>query len=182
MEVQRQFDANHWPEGANIKEEDKMRKQEFLNMPTSEQEAWFIREFPNYEMKAYEDTCFGIFYDVPDDQVDDYINNPEDYETFGVLSSSLATFTASRQAEIEAGSPLTHVEKIAIKRHIADEDVLGWTGINGWSVKLGDGKVFICFYGHTVAIGQVELEYFGAFETEREAHEFLKTSEIYTFL
>jgi hypothetical protein len=158
-----------------------MRIQELLSLPHAEQKAWVMIKFPNFEMKAYEETIFGAFYDVSDHQLEDYLEYPEKHETFGILSSALPNFTDTRAAEIEAGSSLSKAEELAIKRHIADQDMF-WTGLHGWKAECDDGEVFVCFCGHSTGGGGIELEYFGVFETERHAHICFETFEIFAYV
>lgn len=158
-----------------------MRIQELLSLPHAEQEAWVMEQFPDYEMKAYEDTIFGIFYDVPDGQIEEYVKCPEEYETFDILRGAVLNFTETRAAEIQAGASLSKAEELAIKRHIADQDMF-WTGLHGWNASCEDGDIFICFCGRSAGGGEIELVYFGAFETARDAYDCFETFEIFTYV
>ena len=52
-----------WPEfHIEIKDGVKtMTKAEFLKMQSIDQELIVLAEFPDFKMRAYDDTCFGIF-------------------------------------------------------------------------------------------------------------------------
>ena len=40
-----------------------MKRAEFLNLPKDAQASWVTHSFPDYQMRAYEDSCFfGMFY------------------------------------------------------------------------------------------------------------------------
>ncbi|WP_375569205.1 hypothetical protein ABWH93_15270 [Seohaeicola saemankumensis] len=157
-----------------------MKKREFFGLSEAEQEAWVIQKFPDFEAKAYDDTCFGMFFDVLDDQVSEYVEYAEDYETFDILNSALSGFTESRQAEIEAGASLSQAEKLALKRYIADQDIDGWTGLHGWNAECDDGQVFVVFWGFSEGQGGIRLEYARAFETRKQADDWLETFEIFS--
>ena len=159
-----------------------MKKDEFLKMPSKDQETIILVEFPDFEMKAYDDTCFGIFYDVPDEEIEERIKYAEDYDTFDTLQYILPEFNEKRSGELAGGSPLSASEKLALKGYLSEQNAEAWTGLHGWKKTCDDGDVFLVFWGHSEGQGGVRLEYCGAFENEKKAHEWLETFEIYSFM
>lgn len=159
-----------------------MNKAIFLGLPQKEQIELILQEFPDFAMKAYEDTCFGIFYDVSDEDIEERVKYAEDYDTFEILRSLLPEFSDNRAEEIAAGSPLSNSEKISLKRHIADEDIDGWTGVHGWWKTCDDGDTFLVFWGHSEGQGGIRLGYYSAFATKEQAHDWLETFEIHSFM
>jgi hypothetical protein len=160
-----------------------MKRAEFLNLPIDAQASWVTHSFPDYQMQAYEDSCFfGMFYKVRDDQINSYISNREYFETLDILRDALPEFSDHRATEIEAGAPLTKSEIAALKQHIADKDVSGWTGVHGWNLQCDDGEVFVLFWGHSEGQFGIRLEYVRAYETKKQAFEWLDTFEIQSYL
>jgi hypothetical protein len=159
-----------------------MKRAEFLNLPIDAQASWVIHSFPDYQTRAHEDSCFGIFYEVQDYQINGYINDPESYGTIDILRGALPEFSEHRATEIEAGAPLSKSEISALKQHIAEEDVSGWTGVHGWNLQCDDGEVFVLFWGYSEGQLGIRLEYACAYETKEQAFEMLDTFEIQSYL
>lgn len=159
-----------------------MNKATFLSLSDHEQRALVLKEFPDFEMKAYEDTCFGIFFDVSDDEIDERVKYAEDYGTFETLRSIVPDFSDERAEEVVAGSPLKNREKSLLKRQIAEEHIDGWTGVHGWWKTCDDGDVFLVFLGHSEGQGGIRLEYLSAFEVEKKAHDWFETFEIHSYM
>lgn len=159
-----------------------MKKADFLNLSHDQQVEIIVDALPDYQMKAYEDTCFGIFHEISDDDVQERIEYPDDYGTFDILMEKVRGFSESRFAEISTGSRLTPEETKAIKLHIADQDPEGCIGVHGWWLDCDDGKIFMMFIGHSIGAGGIHLEYFSAFETEKKAHECFETFEMHSFM
>lgn len=110
-----------------------MKKAAFLEMQPSDQEVIVLEEFPDFEMRAYDNTCFGIFYDVPDDEIEEYLTYAEDYGTFDAIKSVLSEFSEKRSEEIADGSPLLTSELLALKKYISEQNAEAWTGLHGWT-------------------------------------------------
>ena len=159
-----------------------MNKADFLKMPPKDQEVIVLAEFPDFEMRAYDDTCFGIFYDVPDEEIDERVKYADDYGTFDTLASRLPDFNEKRSEEIAGGGPLSESEKLALKEDLSEQNAEAWTGLHGWKKTCDDGDVFLVFWGHSEGQGGIRLEYSRAFEDEKEAHEWLETFEIYSYM
>ena len=160
-----------------------MKRAEFLNLPIDAQASWVIHSFPDYQTRACEDSCFfGMFYKVRDDQINSYISDREYFETLDILRGALPEFSEHRATEIEAGAPLSKSEVTALKQHIADQDVSGWTGVHGWNLQCDDGEVFGLFWGHSEGQFGIRLEYACAYETKEQAFEWLDTFEIQSYL
>ena len=159
-----------------------MKRAEFLNLPIDAQASWVTHSFPDYQTLAHEDSCFGIFYEVQDYQINGYINDPESYGTIDILRGALPEFSEHRATEIEAGAPLSKSEISALKQHIAEEDVSGWTGVHGWNLQCDDGEVFVLFWGYSEGQLGIRLEYACAYETKEQAFEMLDTFEIQSYL
>ena len=71
-----------------------MKRAEFLNLPKDAQASWVTHSFPDYQMRAYEDSCFfGMFYKVRDDQINSYISDREYFETLDILRGVLPEFS-----------------------------------------------------------------------------------------
>ena len=158
-----------------------MKRGEFLNLPTAEQEILIEKMFPDFQMMAYEDTCIGITYEVPEDLVYDYVEFPEDYGTFDILQSAVPDFTESRAVEMRDGALLNQREKIALKQHIADNGTNDWTGIHGWNLKCDDGEVFVIFWGYGIS-GGIHLEFYRAFNSQKHAEDWAETLEIFSYM
>lgn len=159
-----------------------MTKAEFLKMQSIDQELIVLAEFPDFKMRAYDDTCFGIFYDVTDEEIEERIKYPDDYGTFDTLEYILPDFNKKRSEEITGGSPLSEAEKLALKEHLSEEDEDAWIGLHGWNKSCDDGDVFLVFFGHLEGQGGIRLEYRCAFENEKDANEWLETFEIYSHI
>jgi hypothetical protein len=159
-----------------------MNKAEFLKMPSKDQEIIVLAEFPDFEMRAYDDTCFGIFYEVPDEEIGERVKYADDYGTFDTLQSILPEFNEKRSGEIAGGSPLSASEILALKGYLSEQNAEAWTGLHGWKKTCDDGDVFLVFWGHSEGQGGIRLEYCRAFENEKEAHEWLETFEIYSYM
>jgi len=159
-----------------------MNKVNFLKMQRKAQEEIVLAEFPDFQMKAYEDTCFGIFFEVSDDEIEERIKYAEDYATFETLHYVVPGFNDQRASEISNGSPLTENEKKLLKNSIAEEHMDGWTGVHGWSKSCDDGDVFLVFWGHSEGQGGIQLQYARAFENEQKAREWFETFEVYTYM
>lgn len=158
-----------------------MKRRDFLNLSTAEQAVLIAEIFPDFQMRAYEDTCIGITYEVSDDRIYDYLEFPEHYGTFDILQSTLPEFTESRAVEIQGGALLNQKEKISLKQHIADNDATGWTGIHGWNLKCDDGEVFVVFWGYLIA-GGIHLHFHCAFNSQRQAEDWAETLEIFSYM
>ncbi len=159
-----------------------MNKAAFLEMSPNEQEMVVLAEFPDFEMKAYDDTCFGIFYEVSDEEIEERVKYADDYETFDTLRLMLPEFNEKRSEEVSGGSPLSETEKLALKGYLAEQSAENWTGVHGWKKTCDDGDVFLVFWGHSEGQGGIRLEYFHAFENEKQAHEWFETFEIHSYI
>jgi len=159
-----------------------MNKAAFLEMSPNEQEMVVLAEFPDFEMKAYDDTCFGIFYEVSDEQIEERVKYADDYDTFDTLRFMLPEFNEKRSEEVSGGSPLSETEKLALKGYLAEQSAENWTGVHGWNKTCDDGDVFLVFWGYSEGQGGIRLEYCRAFENEKEAHEWLEIFEIHSYM
>lgn len=160
-----------------------MKKQDFLNLSVAKQEAWVKQNIPDFAIKAYEDTLFGMFYQGLENEIDEYIQYPEAYETYEIIAGSDPGFDEDRQAEIENGASLTNDEKLVLQNYIVENaDEASWIGLHGWDVGFDDGQAFIVFWGRSEGQGGIRLEYALAFESEKQAHDYLETFELYTYL
>lgn len=159
-----------------------MKKADFLKMPPIDQEIIILEEFPDFQMRAYDDTCFGIFYDVPDEEIDERVKYADDYGTFDTLESILPEFNEERSQEIAGGSPLSESEYLALKVHLSEQDADAWIGLHGWKKTCDDGDIFVVFWGHSEGQGGIRLQYCRAFENEKDAQEWLETFEIYSYM
>lgn len=160
-----------------------MKKRDFLEMPAKEQEAIVLAEFPNFQEKAYENSCFGIFYEVSDYEIQERVKYADDYDTYDTLQSILPDFNEKRANAVENGSPLTETERLALKRYVADEKGgEDWISVHGWNKTCDDGDVFLVSWGHSEGQLGIRLEYFRAFEDKRQAYGWLETFEIYSYM
>ena len=159
-----------------------MKKADFLKLPPKDQEIIVLDEFPNFQMRAYDDTCFGIFYDVPDEEIDERVKYADDYGTFDTLESILPEFNEERSEEIAGGSPMSESERLALKVYLSEQDADAWTGLHGWKKTCDDGDIFVVFWGHSEGQGGIRLQYCRAFENEKDAHKWLETFEIYSYM
>lgn len=159
-----------------------MNKAEFLALPLKDQEEIVLEKFPEFAMRAYDNTCFGLFYDVSDEEIEERIKYEEDYDTFDTLQFILPEFDEKRVQQIIGGSPLSETEKIALKKYLADQNAEDWIGLHGWNKTCDDGDVFLVFWGYSEGQGGIRLEYCSAFENRKKAHEWLRTFEIHSFM
>lgn len=160
-----------------------MKRYDFLSASLAKQKALVIKQFPNFQDKAYEDTCIGITYDDKFGRLAEYIKYPEDYGTFRILAKSISGFTEARRLEIEAGAKLQKTEKKILKQHIADnDDPDSWLGVHGWEMRFEDGNVFLVFWGESQGQGGISLSYARAFENKRAANAWFETFEIFSYM
>ena len=159
-----------------------MNKADFLAMSPKEQEIIVLAEFPDFGMRAYDDTCFGIFYDVSDEEIEERVKYADDYDTFDTLRFILPEFNEKRSEEVSDGSPLYVSEKLALKGYISEQNAEAWTGVHGWTKTCDDGDVFLVFLGHSEGQGGIRLEYCRAFENEKQSQEWFETFEIHSYM
>ncbi len=123
-----------------------------LNASPEEQGKWVLEKFPEFEAMAYVqnewgDTCIGMFYNLYDDDLVEYLEDPEDYGTVDLIRSEMKEVSKAREEEIFSGAELTVEEKSALKRAIAEKDGENWIGLHGWDAPTADGSVFVVGYG-----------------------------------
>ena len=163
-----------------------MKKQELLNLPFEKQEAWVKSKLPDFEMKAYDDTLFGLFCEVSEEDIYKYLRNQSDDGISDFIEEAIPGLSESRKSKINSGGMLSKQEKLAIKRYMAEADTgndcLGWVNLHGWYFECDDGLLFLVCWGFAVGIGEIHLDYLRAFESHKEACDFLESFDVYSYV
>ena len=89
------------------------------------QAQWIETNIPDYKTLYYDDGYLGAFYPCNID-LDEYLNNRDNYGVSGLIGSQDPDITEERLEQIHAGEDLTETELEHLKTAIVEADFDGW--------------------------------------------------------
>jgi hypothetical protein len=143
--------------------------EKFGSFSSEEQLKWIEQNIEDYEQLLFGDGYLGCSYPVESIDLNEYLENRDDYAVSGLIAYNLTNISTVRQSEIDKGAKLTAEEISALQRAIAEESEDGWTLHCGFEVTLKDGTSFALFQGHGGGQGGPTFEFEQIFKTEKSA-------------
>ena len=140
---------------------------DLLNLSKVAQFSWIETHVPDYDEQCYGEGYLGAFYPSEPD-LNDFLNDPEDYGVSRLISSQNAEISEARLSEINAGAKLTETERENLIAAIAEADVDGWITHNAFEITLLDGSIYAYFNGYSLGPGGFDFKFFSFFKTYEE--------------
>lgn len=153
------------------------------SMPKSVKEYWLHLNCRHYEEKAYEydydKDCLGHVTYVEQYELNEYIDNPGDYELGYSLQNLIAVMTDDRAEEINEGYKLTDselekVELVVAEIKNASDDIMSYVG---FTERCGKQDVYVVFEGQSQGQGGVVLTFFDIYCTRSDAKQELQMNK-----
>ena len=146
----------------------KMKIHEFLDLSKKQQLDWIEQNIEEYAVLLYSDGYIGCSYPSEQSDLEEYENYPLDYDVSGMIKDQLDSITPKRIDEIDEGAKLTHHEREALARAIAEQDMDGWLGHHGFQIDLDDGSVFTYFVSSSMGPGGASFEFMGIYASRED--------------
>ena len=143
--------------------------EEFGSFSSEEQLKQIEQNIEDYEQLLFGDGYLGCSFPVGSIDLDEYLENRDDYGVSGLIASNLTNISTVRQKEIDDGAKLTAEEISALQRAIAEEDFFEWTLHCGFEVTLKNGTSFALFQGKDIGQSGATFEFEQIFKTEKSA-------------
>jgi len=86
-------------------------------------------------------------------ELKEFESNPKRYSVSSIIQKELGGLTLERFDKLEDSAKLKKVERDALIRAIAEEDVDGWVGHHGFPIEFDDGSLFTYFVGYSAGQG-----------------------------
>ena len=106
-------------------------------------------------------------------ELKEYESNPKKYSISSIIQKELGGLTLDRFDELEDGVTLNKVERDALIRAIAEEDVDGWLGHHGFPIEFDGGILFTYFLGYSAGQGGATFEFVSIFKTRERLIEYV---------
>ena len=153
------------------------------SMPKGVKKYWLYLNVKNYEEKAYQYDynmdCLGHVTHVEQHELDEYLDNPGDYELGYALQNRIDGMTDDRAEEINDGLVLSASEREQVEFLIADatdasDDMLSYVG---YIERCGRQDVYVLFEGQSQGQGGMLLTFFDIYCTRNDAEQELKKNK-----
>ena len=108
-----------------VNEKHNIKVKEFMALSQENQAQWIETNIPDYKTLYYDDGYLGAFYPCNID-LDEYLNNHDNYGVSGLIGSQDPDITEERLEQIHAGEDLTETELEHLKTAIVEADFDGW--------------------------------------------------------
>ena len=153
------------------------------SMPKGVKEYWLHLNCRNYEEKAYEydynKDCLGHVTYVDQNELNEYTDNPGDYELGYSLQNHIEVMTDDRAEEINEGRKLTEAELEKVELIVAEikneaDDMMSYVG---FVERCGKQDVYVVFEGQSQGQGGILLTFFDIYRTRYDAEQELKKNK-----
>ena len=152
-------------------------------MPKRVKEYWLRSNVENVEEKAYEydyeQDCLGHITYVEQHELDEYLDNPGDYELGYSLQNRIEGMTDDRAEEINDGHKLNEAELEQIELLVAEsknesDDMMSYVGL---AERCGRQGIFVVFEGQSQGQGGILLTFFDVYCSRNDAETELKKND-----
>ena len=143
--------------------------EEFGSFSSEKQLKWIEQNIEDYEQLLFGDGYLGCSYPVESIDLNEYLENRDEYGVSGFIAFNLTNISTVRQSEIDKGTKLNAEEISALQRAMAEESEDGWTLHCGFEVTLKDGTNFALFQSQGGGQGSLTFEFEQVFKTEKSA-------------
>jgi hypothetical protein len=139
-----------------------LSREALLDADLGVQKAWLEAVEPDYQMRAYDDLDFGLFYPHSSDWLEDLRDtHGDDFAEF--LEGVGRPISKHCIQRILFGGLVEATEAQAIMDFVAEGDPEGCWSLVGWGSRCQDAPVFVVCIGRSEGQGGLVLELFGVF-------------------
>ena len=136
----------------------KPSKSEFLRLTLNNQASWIENNIPEYESNLYGDNYLGCSYEIDEDILQEYLDDPADYDTSELIAEQMPDISKDRIDDIYEGAELTDEELECLKSGIANSDESGWKLHSGQYIKARFGALYALYAGEDMGQGGASFE------------------------
>ena len=139
-------------------EPSKPTRSEFLRLDLNNQASWIENNIPEYDYNLYGDNYLGCSYEIDEDILQEYLEDPADYDTSGLITRQMPDISKDRIDKIYEGAELTYEELECLKSGIANSDESGWKLHSGQYIKARFGALYALYTGEDMGQGGASFE------------------------